>query len=614
MALALVLALALGLSAQSGPDRSAEKIVHVHATVSDEHGRSIEDLGPGDFELIEEDTPRSIEAARFIRTSGAGIPGGEFPEIRSRADEQAEAAREGTRLFALLLDEYHVAPGPATDRVRDALSRLVADHLGPRDLVVVFKPLDSLLSIRLTRNRDEIARAIATFEGRKGEYQPRNAFEKNFLAADPERIEMMRRQISMAALNGLVAHLGGLDAGRKALVLVSEGFHPRERTPGEARPTLEAVARAAHRAAVSIFPIDPRSSGEATSVRPAATTEAAAEGATASTAREALRELARATEGRAIEGAEDADDLDAGLQRMVRDVSGYYLLTFRSSVEPDGAFHPVRVRVTRPGAEVRASRGHWAASPADLYGASLASAESAPPEPLRRTSLLIRPWFGIARGVDGQSRVSFVWEPAPRVPGTPARTATPARVALTVLAADGTAVFEGVVTPVVPGSGADSRAVFHAPPGRLRVEMRVEDEEARRLDTDVRDVSVGPLAGPMALGTAQVFRARTAREWRALEGNPEAVPVASREFSRGEQLLVRVPVYAAGRSPALAAALVSGLGGMMRSLPVAVRPGTDLQQVEVPLAGLVAGEYRLELTAEDAGVAAKEVVVFRVTP
>jgi hypothetical protein len=227
---------------------------------------------------------------------------------------------------------------------------------------------------------------------------------------------------------------------------------------------------------------------------------------------------------------------------------------------------------------------------------------------------LIRPWFGIARGVDGQSRVSFVWEPAPRVPGTPARTATPARVALTVLAADGTAVFEGVVTPVVPGSGADSRAVFHAPPGRLRVEMRVEDEEARRLDTDVRDVSVGPLAGPMALGTAQVFRARTAREWRALEGNPEAVPVASREFSRGEQLLVRVPVYAAGRSPALAAALVSGLGGMMRSLPVAARPGTDLQQVEVPLAGLVAGEYRLELTAEDAGVAAKEVVVFRVTP
>jgi hypothetical protein len=53
---------------------------------------------------------------------------------------------------------------------------------------------------------------------------------------------------------------------------------------------------------------------------------------------------------------------------------------------------------------------------------------------------------------------------------------------------------------------------------------------------------------------------------------------------------------------------------MMRSLPVAARPGTDLQQVEVPLAGLVAGEYRLELTAEDAGVAAKEVVVFRVTP
>ena len=530
MRTALILALAFGLTAQPAPDGSGEKLVRVHATVSDDRGRSIDDLGPGDFELVEEGTPRSIEAARFIRASGAGIPGDELSEIRSRADELVEAAGEGTRLFALFLDEYHVAPGPAADRVRDALSRLVAERLGPRDLVVVFKPLDSLLTIRLTRNRDEIGQAIATFEGRKGEYQPRNAFERDFMATDPQRIEVARGQISMAALNALVAHLGALDSGRKALVLVTEGFVPRDRARGDASPTLDAVARAAHRAGVSIYPIDPRSPGNARN--------------------DGLSELARATDGHAIAGSDDAETLDANVQRIVDDVSGYYLLTFRSPVEADGAFHAVRVRVTRPGVQVKASQGHWAPSPAELYGARLASLEyePRPQEPLRRTSLLIRPWFGIARGVDGLSRVSFVWEPATRVPGTPTRTGTPARVALKVSTADGTAVFDGVVAPVVSGSRADSHAVFQAPPGRLRVEMTVEDEGARRLDTDVRDVSVGPLTGPMALGTPQVFRARNARELRALEQDPEAVPVASREFSRAEQLFVRVPVYASGRA------------------------------------------------------------------
>jgi hypothetical protein len=183
-----------------------------------------------------------------------------------------------------------------------------------------------------------------------------------------------------------------------------------------------------------------------------------------------------------------------------------------------------------------------------------------------------------------------------------------------VSTADGTAVFDGMVAPVLPGSGADSHAVFQAPPGRLHVEMTIEDEVARHLDTDVREVSASPLAGPIALGTAQVYRARNAREFRALEDDPGAVPVASREFSRAEQLLVRVPVYAAGRAPAMSVTLSSSLGGVMRPVPVASGPGADLQQIVLPLAGLVAGEYRLHLRVEDAGVSVSDTVVFRVTP
>ena len=63
------------------------------------------------------------------------------------------------------------------------------------------------------------------------------------------------------------------------------------------------------------------------------------------------------------------------------------------------------------------------------------------------------------------------------------------------------------------------------------------------LDEDVRQLQVSPLGGPIAFGTAQVFRARNAREFRELSANPEAVPVVARDFSRTDRLLIRVPVY-----------------------------------------------------------------------
>ena len=69
-------------------------------------------------------------------------------------DSAEEAARDGTRLFALLLDEYHVSAGASTGRVREALTRFVDRELGARDLVAVLKPLDSLLTIRVTRDPD----------------------------------------------------------------------------------------------------------------------------------------------------------------------------------------------------------------------------------------------------------------------------------------------------------------------------------------------------------------------------------------------------------------------------------------------------------------------------
>jgi VWFA-related protein len=607
----VALVLAVGAAAQTTPGRATPPPVRIDAVAFDAGGRFVETLTRDDFEVFEGDTERPVTSVRLVRADGALEPDETVQPIDSAAAEQFQAARDGTRLFAIFLDEYHVTAGDGAARARDRLTTFVDRTLGPRDLVMLVKPLDSLLSLRMTRDREAVRRAIAGFEGRKGDYAPRSALEKSIFAGNAERIQAVRVQVVVSALNAIATHLGGLSTARKAMIVVSEGFPRPQRRRGDAPlPTLEGVVRSANRATVSIYPIDPRAlAGSDLDARPRPTP---VEHRDLTPDRETLAALADDTDGRAIL---TPADLAAGIDRLVRDTSLHYLLTLTGA--DDGTFHPVEVRVRRPDVRTRARKGYWAATPDDLFRAARA-AEPSPPPPLpRRASPLIRPWFGLARGSGGNTSVSFVWEPTGRVPGERARAAMPARIVLKALQSDGTTVYEGVARPSGPAMGppdTPAQLVFSAPPGRLRVQMSIEDAAARVLDTDVRDVIVGPLAGQVSLGTPRVLRSRTARDHRALETNLDAVPAASREFSRIERLLIRVPVYAAGGQPQMSGRLLSGLGGAMRDLAVAPTSSADLYQIDLPLAGLAAGEYAVEIVATGSGAEARESVTFRVTP
>lgn len=607
----LAVALALGLSHQivtAGPERTP---VRVDAIAADARGRIVADLAPADFEVFDDGGTRTVESVRLVRAEGSAPPGQTFLPILSAADEQVEAARDGTRLFAFFLDEYHVTPGAAATRAREAVGRFVDEHLGPRDLVLVVKPLDSLITLRLTRDLEATRRAIATFEGRKGDLEPRSAFEKSYIGASPARIEAVREQIVTSALNALAAHLAGLGASRKTLVVVSEGFSQAPRRRGdESLPTLEGVIRSANRAGASIYAIDPRGLVAA----PGSGSQIGQDTA----GQEALLALANDTGGRAVlRSADLADDLS----RIARDASSYYLITFQSERDADGRFHALDIRVRRPGVQLRVRKGYWATLADSVWRSRLSTSAEAvrPPELPRRTSPLIRPWFGLSRGDAGKTRVSFVWEPAARVPGDRSRTLAPVRITLKASQPDGTLIFEGAVrptgpfTPTRPG-GEPPQAVFEAAPGRLRVQMSIEDATSRVVDTDVRDVVVGPLSGALVLGTAEVLRASSARAYRALEADATAPPVAARVFSRTERLLIRVPVYAADQSAALKASLASTPGTSMRALLVTRSLRPDVFDVDLPLAGLAAGDYVVELTAKSPAGDAHDVVAFRVTP
>src|SRR5258708_5759860 len=206
-------------------------LVQIDVSAINARGQAILDLKPGDFELREEGAAQAVDRVRLVK------------------DEP--------RLVAVFLDEYHV-DAAATSRVREALIRFVEQDLSPRDLVVVLKPLDSLLTIRLPLDRAEARGVIDAFEGRRGQYEPRNAYERDYMAGRPARIEAARAQVALSAINALAVQLGSMADRRKTLVIVTEEIGRAERRRGqEYLPTLDTIIRSANRSNVSVYPPDP---------------------------------------------------------------------------------------------------------------------------------------------------------------------------------------------------------------------------------------------------------------------------------------------------------------------------------------------------------------------
>lgn len=583
---AAALGFAAAVSAQQPPAAGPAFVhtVRIDAIAVDAQGSTVSSLAAREFELLENGRHVPLDEARFVSNQ--------------------------PRFVAIYLDEYQVSPGANAARARDALTAFVDHELGPRDLVAVMKPLDSLFTIRLTDDRAKARRIIAGFEGRKGDHTPRTPYEEKFMIGSPARIEAARSQVTISALNALAVHMATLNGVRKTLFVVSEGLDPQPRRRGQEHlATIESVVRSANRGNVSIYPIDPRP---------------ASAGNDGPDPGSALRPLARDTDGRTLGRAPQTEDpagLAAAIRAAAADATSYYVLSYRSAHEEDGAFHPVQVRVTRPGVRVRARSGYWAPSADDRLSAELL-AEAARPraavplEPARRSSPLIRPWFGLSLGSDDLMRVTFVWEPSPAVPGEPLGP-TASRIDLTVLGEGDNVLFQGPVLPTGPGmvqtpGREPARAVFVTEPGQLRLRMKIEDGERRQVDSDVRDIIVRDLRGRVAIGTPAFLRARNFLEFRNLGGDREAVPVSSREFRRTERLLIRFPAYAPeGQQPAVSAQLLNRIGQPMRTLDV--RSAGEQHEIDLSLSGLPSGEYQLELAVTSAAGNVKERLGFRVT-
>jgi hypothetical protein len=89
--------------------RGGISFVRVDVIVTDGKGVPVTDLKQEDFEVMEDDQPQQVEQFRLIKVDGNPKPGEPPPrQLRNRDDEESEAARDDVRVYAILLDDYHV--------------------------------------------------------------------------------------------------------------------------------------------------------------------------------------------------------------------------------------------------------------------------------------------------------------------------------------------------------------------------------------------------------------------------------------------------------------------------------------------------------------------------
>jgi VWFA-related protein len=579
--------------------RGGVNLVRVDVIVTGRNGEPVTDLTQDDFEVFEDGRPQTIEQFRLVDATGAGREDLPPVELRTRDDELFDAEREDVRVFAILLDDYHVAR-TRSNTVRDTLVRFIREHVRPNDLLTLVYPLTPVTTLTFTRDHESISRAIRTFEGRKGDYTPRNAAEEQHWRNLPA-IERIRTDVVIDALSALSVRLGSLREGRKSIILVSDGF-------GANQLRLRDVQRDANRNNVSIYPFDPcgltMTQGFTASGQP--------DCSSSRVRRDTLRVLAEETDGRAIV---NRNSLTEGLAQIARDASYYYLLGY-TSTQPanDGQFHELRVQVKRRGVDVRARKGFWTLSAAEVTRA--ATARPVVLTPVQRALAAIdiaadarryvRTWVGSERGNDGLTQVTVAWELLPR--RNLQQWEQPGRVSVTAAAADGTLHFQGDGTI----TAAPQRMVFSAPPGRLDVRVAVASAgNGETIDREVLNVDVPDLTAPLALSTPRVYVARTGNEFRTLAADAAAVPTARREFARTERLLIRFDAYGAGpQTPT--AAVVNWAGERLTGITVQRAETGGSHQISIPLGSLAPGEYAIEIVATGEGAETRQLVPLRV--
>jgi VWFA-related protein len=639
-------------------------------------GRPVLDLTANDFDVLEDGVPQKIESFEHVQINQL-VSSSDRRDPSTIAESRVAAANPRARVFVIFLDGYQT-PVEGSYRIQHVLANMLDRLIGPDDLFAVMTPRMSASEIVFARRTETIEGELQRYWywGRGDalvQQDPEDQLiqlcygdpgaPRNNPGVDAAALIARRHEkLALDALTDLSRHLRGVRDERKAVIAVTSGWQlyqpdnsllkgpgvlggsdpPSIGTGPDGRLTTD-TTRAygnisphqcerirfdlaniddheqfyrmldiANRANVSFYPIDaaglrasdhlmdmPQIAGQRILETQLAT----------------IRSLAENTDGIVVS---DTNNLGAGAQRIVDDLSSYYLLGYYSTnTRPDGKFHKITVRVKRAGIDVRARRGYLAPSMSELAEARAAAATPASTRAPNQIERAIADLSHFRPNAHVLARASLIVDGAASANGRLWMVAEfdPSSANATEWWRGGTADIavstpSGVlVTRSTQAFAAGARAISLGPvdgsfqPGRYVAVVRLTPSGNGSPVTVEAEVE----AAKDAEGAPLLFR-------RTRPGPPQYVPTAAPLFRRTDLLRAEVPLAEAADS--VEASLLDRRGERM-PLPVAARLRTEQgswADADLDLAPLAPGDYVLKITVKRGASAHDSVVAFRLVP
>lgn len=392
-------------------------LIQIDVTVTDKDGKILTDLKPEDFEVFENGELQPLTNFSFVQLqpekSGQKNSGEKTDKAFVPGVASALRPEQVRRTIALVVDDLGLSFA-STRWTKSALKKFVDEQMQPGDLVAIirtgsgvgalqqfttdkrllyaaierlrwnpngrggvgsFSPIEPNLSeqlsgvVDLTGSDPEEGKKIQNIAGAKEEREfQRDAaeFQEGIFAAG-----------TLGAVNYIMRGMGQIP-GRKAIMLFSDGFKLFSRKGANSRiiDGLRNLSDLANRTGTTIYTLDPR--GLDTPMLSAEDNTYGLSSAQVADrleersrdfvdTQQSLRYLAELTGGFAVV---NSNNLNKGLDRVLNDQKGYYLLGY----QPDGdtfdaakrRFNKLEVRVKRPNLNVRYRSGFFGVTDAAL--------------------------------------------------------------------------------------------------------------------------------------------------------------------------------------------------------------------------------------------------------
>jgi VWFA-related protein len=334
--------------------RSDVRLIDIDVFVTDRDGNFVRDLTKDDFEIIEDGNVQDVKTFSFIDLPTESV---ETAGTAALPEPDVTTNDADGRIYVIIMDSPSTAdPDESVGGITYTAS---AKRVARQFLDGSVMPGDQLAVVHAqgTFNDSQTFTTSRRLVSDSIDRYGRGMSGADNLITGSERVQ--RQLDSFRALQNVAERLGAMSGRRKAIVWIgAQMVFNLPRCPS-AVPDCEAVRRsypsilsayrdaigAATRNNVAIYPVDP--SGLTTAM-----------GAIELDRLSALRVVAEDTGGLAVV---NTNNFAGGYEAILRDNSTYYVLGYSPATEHrDGKFHPVTVRVKRPGLTVRARKGYIA--------------------------------------------------------------------------------------------------------------------------------------------------------------------------------------------------------------------------------------------------------------